>query len=259
MGLLFGLLRGVQSSGAAFNPADLFTGVRTGWLRYPNAADSVFQLADGTTAATADGDPVGYVKDFGPGEWHLTNSNTPTKGVLRVDAGGIRSVEINNSASSKRVYATGSHVAVTGSFTWYIACKTPSSAAGGLYGVASDDASLTDPVFLYPSAGDLSLRAKGTIYSQGAISIAADTPYILKMVYNSTSGEVTYGVVGGASATVSASPVFMTETSTLFWGSDGGSQTSRVAFDQFINAVLTEQETTDLETWLTDNIGTWAG
>jgi hypothetical protein len=64
-----------------------------GLVAWYDASDmsTLFQNSDGTTAATAENDPVGYLKDKGPSGYHATQSTNNARPLLRLSAQNGRS------------------------------------------------------------------------------------------------------------------------------------------------------------------------
>jgi len=67
-----------------FTPADLFTTEEGAWYDVSDLS-SMFQNSNGTTAVTADGDPVGYLGDQTGNGHHLIQATAGTRPIYRTD------------------------------------------------------------------------------------------------------------------------------------------------------------------------------
>lgn len=107
---LFSIGRGPQHSIAAggggftgvaaaeageFTPLDLFTGGRQGFWYDPSDLTTLFQAVNGTTAVTADADPVGYVEDKSGNGHEATRITGDTQRALYKTSGGLHWLEFD--------------------------------------------------------------------------------------------------------------------------------------------------------------------
>lgn len=249
---------------ADFAPSSLFGAGDQGILLDTSVAGSLFQLEDGTTAATSAGDVVGYFKDSSGKGWHLTNSNTPTKGILRIDANGIKSVEVatNNTAQLKAAYSGATK---TGAFTMYHVVKTAASASGSPFTTARTNNAFAadfnlDIVLNYATEAQATPRLDGGLLTSKSLGLAYSTPYIFKMINDGTNTRL--DVVGGLTSTqlTGAAPQFLTNGgSILLGGNFGGTTGFRYAFAMLLSRAVTAEEEASMDAYVVSKFGGWLG
>jgi hypothetical protein len=106
---------GSGAGGSAFNPASLFVGSDAGVVYDLTDKDALAQLSNGTTAVTAEGQPIGWVFDAAPGVKPATQA---TAGFRPIYAGYPRTlgteIVTNGELSSGASWTAGTGWAVTG-------------------------------------------------------------------------------------------------------------------------------------------------
>ena len=119
---------GITSGGAAYSPADEFTGGKKGWLFDGSAGKSAFlQSAGGAVAG--DGDPLGSVEDLSGNGNHIVQATSGVKPVCRID-NGIRSIKITSGKAIETTLVAPMPVTRTEVFVLFRAGSGPNEAYG---------------------------------------------------------------------------------------------------------------------------------
>lgn len=97
------LLRPRAATSATFDPRAI-----SGLVAWYDASDAStrFQNSNGTTAATADNDPVGYLADKGPNGYHMTQSDNSSRPLLRTSVQGGRAALLFDGANDHLINNT---------------------------------------------------------------------------------------------------------------------------------------------------------
>lgn len=121
-GLALGRLGGLsgKSLPAGFHPASLFTAGEQGFLYDPKTAQ-LFQDSAGTTPATANGDPLGYVQETSGHGYNALQATAGQRPLLMLDAGGRKAIRSNGALA---LSAANVDFSTTTIFTAVVACDS---------------------------------------------------------------------------------------------------------------------------------------
>lgn len=102
-------------------PTDL-----TGLVCWFKADVGTFQNSNGTTAASANDDPVGYWADQSGNNYHATQNTAEKRPLLKTGANGINGRSVLSSGGTRKITTgTVTHNVGTGSFWWLCVFRLP--------------------------------------------------------------------------------------------------------------------------------------
>lgn len=98
MSFLPGMMPGWNRESAAFDPLGAFGSGENGFIFDPSDLSNIFQgITSGSTAVTADGDPVGYITDLTGNGHHAAAPAADTRRATYKTAGGLSWLEFDGS------------------------------------------------------------------------------------------------------------------------------------------------------------------
>lgn len=108
---------------SGFTPSDI-AGLK-GWWDFSDIS-SLFQLSNGTTAVTADADPIGYAADKSGNGKHMIQAAAGQRPLFKVNVKNNRPCALFASASAQ-VLAVGSSVGAESTFTMFCVLRSTTS------------------------------------------------------------------------------------------------------------------------------------
>jgi lysophospholipase L1-like esterase len=112
--------KAITAVGGSFSPDELFQNGENGFL-YDLKVAQVFQLSTGTTPATANGDPLGYVEETSGHGYNALQAAAGQRPLLMLDAGGRRAIRSNGALA---LSAADVDFSATSIFTAVVACDS---------------------------------------------------------------------------------------------------------------------------------------
>lgn len=182
------------AGGGAFTPASLSPAL---WIEA--ATSSLFQSNAGTTAATANSDPVGFVTDKSGNAFHLTSLADDTTRPLLQGVGTHPYLDFDGTNDLlQRASSLGMYNA--GSCSIFVAVKANPATAAGLY-LVSESANAGDPIVGYMEAKNSAPQTTATLFLRNNASVtltgAAQGNITQALAFNNT--DRVYGVIDDGS------------------------------------------------------------
>jgi hypothetical protein len=194
MGHLTLLGAGKPPAAGAFTPASLSPAL---WIEA--ATSALFQSNAGTTAATANSDPVGFVTDKSGNAFNLTSLADDTTRPLLQGVGVHPYLDFDGTndfigkSTSLGMYAAGA-------CSVFAAIKTNPASASGLY-LVSETANASSPIIAYMEAKNSAPQTTATVFlrNDGAVALTGANQGDITQALAFNNTDRVYGVIDDGS------------------------------------------------------------
>jgi len=256
-----GVIYASQSVAPVFDPEDLFQNSEQGAWYDPSDLSTMFQDAAGTTPVTADGQPVGLIRDKSGRNNHASQATAAKRPLYKTD-GTLHWLQFDGVNSA---LATASiDFTVTGNVTVFIGIdKLSDATVGTVFGIG--DVNVNNRCLYIRAPGDIGtptyrIGMKGPAWAEanGGIATAPVTNVITDIAQcaaprqelriNAVSSVV--NTDNPAMPTFGNLPIYIAET-----GSGMQYSNSHIYSLIALGRLATTQEITDTETWVANKTG----